>query len=224
MQPARFGMASSQPRRFESAAPPQPCSEHEFVQVSVGGFSHSLSFDSPSAMASLKARNNAFVQDTHDQLRGLCRQPCNVDPKSGVRGVISDEKFESIAACLRDLEMDEASDRPRTYAVLHMMNRIDLITAFVVNGLLDNSFPYADRKSLPPLMRREHDACHDFLDLQYHVMSAACHMEKGLDSIHVHAESGDVFFQRIEKLGRGGEAYVRFFRFCATSTTSFISL
>jgi hypothetical protein len=83
-----------------------------------------------------------------------------------------------------------------------------LTAGFVGNGLLDNSFPYPDRQSLPPLMRRDHDASYQFLELQAHIMSTACQIEKGLDSPHVYAYSGDRFFQNLEKLGKGGEAQV----------------
>ncbi|CAG8959252.1 hypothetical protein HYFRA_00012610 [Hymenoscyphus fraxineus] len=150
-------------------------------------------------MSSLEARNSAFNQETWDQLQKLCCKPS--DPA----GVISDEQFESIAACLRYLENHDASYRPRTYAILHMMNRVDLLISFVVVGLLDNSLPYADRKSLPPLMRGDADACFVFLELQTHVISAACYMEKGE---HMLVESGDNFFDTLERLGSGGEAKV----------------
>ncbi|CAG8983807.1 hypothetical protein HYALB_00006773, partial [Hymenoscyphus albidus] len=152
-------------------------------------------------MASLEARNSDFNQETWDQLRKLCCKPS--DPA----GVISDEQFESIAACLRCLENHDASYRPRTYAILHM-NRVDLLISFVVAGLLDNSLPYPDRKSLPPLMRGEHDACSLFLELQTHVTSAACHKEKGLNSKHMLVESGDNFLDTLGRLGKGGEAKV----------------
>jgi serine/threonine protein kinase len=57
-------------------------------------------------------------------------------------------------------------------------------------------------------MNRDPEACHQFLELQAHVMSAACQMEKGIHSPHVYAESGDIFFLHLEKLGRGGTAWV----------------
>jgi hypothetical protein len=156
-------------------------------------------------MDSADAHGRAFIEGTYQELRKLCHQPTNVDPRTG-KAVISDGAIQNIAECLKDLEKEDASDRPRTFAVLHMMNRLDLMPAFVVEGLFDNSFPYHDRRSLPPLMRKDHDACHQFLELQTHVMSAACQMEKGLDGPHVYADSGDVFFKPLEKLGSGGEA------------------
>jgi hypothetical protein len=156
-------------------------------------------------MDSADARGQAFIEQTYKELRNLCQHTTHVDPKTG-KFLISDGAIQTIAECLKDLEMEDASDRPRTYAVLHMMDRLDLMAAFVAEGLFDNSIPYHDRRSLPPLMRKDHDACHQFLELQTHVMSTACQMEKGLDSPHVYADSGDVFFKSLEKLGSGGEA------------------
>jgi hypothetical protein len=157
-------------------------------------------------MASPQSHDQTFADQTFEKLRSLCRKPTNPDSKT--QYVIPDKDFQEIGDCLRDLENEDASDRPRTYAVLHMMGRIDLLTAFVAAGLFDNSFPYPDRRSLPPLMRRDHDACHQFLELQIYVMSAVCQMEKGMDSKHVHVDSGDTHFQSLRKLGKGGEACV----------------
>jgi hypothetical protein len=154
-------------------------------------------------MDSQADRESDFLNRTYKQLRALCRRPLAVD---GQKTVIPDKDFQAITDCLRDLGYDDYGDRPRHYAVLAMMERVDLLDAFHVAGLLDNSFPYPDRKSLPPPMKRDHDACHQFLDLQYHVMSAACQLEKGLNSPHVYADSGDVFFLHLDKLGKGGNA------------------
>lgn len=165
-------------------------------------------FQFPSSARFSETRNRTFAKETSDRLKTLCRRPATiVDSNNSTRvGLISDESIEEISNCLRDLEDEDACDRPRTFAVLHMMNRLDLMPIFKLAGRLDNSFPYPDRRSLPPLMRKDQEASHQFLELQSHVMSTACQMEKGIDSPHVLAESGDVFFQSLGLLGKGGDA------------------
>jgi len=147
-----------------------------------------------------EARANNFAKQTSDRLDTLCQIPTS----SGE--VIADKHVDEIAQCLLDLGEVDASERPRTFAVLHMMNRIGLLPTFKIAGRLDNSFPYPDRRSLPPLMRNDHEASHRFLELQSHILSAACQMEKGEDGPHILAESGDLFFTTLGMLGKGGEA------------------
>lgn len=156
----------------------------------------------------IEDRDKAYIRETGERLRVLCRKPTYyIDPKTKIAGgIISDEDIDEISACLRDLEEDVAAERPRTYAVLYMMSRTDLISMFKVAGLWDNSIPYPDRRSLPPIIRRDPEVSHQFLELQAHVMSSVCQMEKGPDSPHVFADSGDCFFERLGSLGKGGDA------------------
>lgn len=156
-------------------------------------------------MQTAENREQDFVRDTYQRIRYLCSVPGT--SKDGSKILISDTDIEELAQCLRDLKEDEASERPRTYAILHMIQRQDLISVFVAKGLRDNSFPYPDRRSLPPRMSKyEPDACHAFLDLQGHVMSPALELEKPGESPHVLAESGDRYFQQLGRLGKGGDA------------------
>lgn len=156
-------------------------------------------------METVEDRENAFVSNTYQKIRELCRPPGI--SKAGLKILISDQDIEELAQCLRDLKDDEASERPRTYAILHMMGRQDLVSVFVAKGLRDNSFPYPDRRSLPPRMSKyDPDACHAFLELQGHVMSPALELEKPGESPHVIVETGDLFLQHLERLGKGGDA------------------
>ncbi|KAE8442863.1 hypothetical protein EG329_002605 [Mollisiaceae sp. DMI_Dod_QoI] len=160
-------------------------------------------------METLDARESAFIPATYAKLRELCRLPIHGQLKTGAKSLISDSDIEEIAQCLRDLKEDEASERPRTYAVLHMMGRQDLLPVFVASGLRDNSFPYPDRRALPPRMSKyEPDACHWFLEFQAHIMSPALELERMGESPHIVVESGDLMFQYMERLGKGGDAKV----------------
>lgn len=157
-------------------------------------------------METLEARDHRFVDETYQRIRGLCRPPMD-NTKTGAKGMISDESIEDIARCLRELSEDEASVRPRTYAVLFMIDRLDLLKLFAVKGLLDNSFPYPNRRSLPPTMCKfEPDACHQFLDLQAHITSPALELEKLGESPHVLTDSSDTFLESLGRLGKGGDA------------------
>jgi hypothetical protein len=141
-----------------------------------------------------------YPAETELELRELCGVPFYSDWQTGCKrpGVISDENIQKISACIKDVEGLETSERPRIYAVLHMMSRQDLLPAFVAAGFHDSSLPYSDRQSFPPLMREdEPDACSRFLELQAHVMSPGPGPQKD-ESPHVMAESGDVFFQHLQ--------------------------
>ena len=166
-------------------------------------------FQSWSDMAHNDNDHSNFMRETYNRLNTLCQiPPSSFDPSDNTKrvGLISDGDIEEIAHCLRDLDFEDACDRPRTFAILYMMNRQDLLPAFKIAGRLDNAFPYVDRPSLPPSMRKDGEASRRFLELQSHVMSTACAMEKGVDGPHVLTESGDMFFKSLGVLGKGGEA------------------
>ena len=151
-------------------------------------------------MESYKLREQQFLQDTSEKLWRLCGRPTDLS------SVISDEAFVEIAGCLQDLGNKAYSQRPRTYAVLYMLERVNLMYAFINEGLLDNSFPYPNRRALPNALQQDPDACDDFLELQSYVMSAGCQLENGRNSEHIYTDSGDAFFELLGTLGRGGEA------------------
>lgn len=58
------------------------------------------------------------------------------------------------------------------------------------------------------MYKYEPDACHQFLELQAHVMSPALELEKLGESPHVLTESGDTFLENLGRLGKGGDAKV----------------
>lgn len=156
-------------------------------------------------MESALPRELSFLERTCQELDRLCQQPTGVDA-NGFKVVIDDKTFQDIANCLQDIDYGEASKRPRTYAVLSMMKRLDLMPVLIAFGQNDNSLPYLDRRSLPPALKRDPDASRQFLELQQHVISSACQMENSEDGRHWHFASGELYFRSLGRLGRGGEA------------------
>jgi hypothetical protein len=75
--------------------------------------------------------------------------------------------------------------RPRTYAVLRMIDRIDLFNTFISDGLKDIAFPYTDSRlphSLSPTAKAK------FLQAQNLVLTKASDLEKS-DGRHRHLSS-----------------------------------
>ncbi|KAL5325230.1 hypothetical protein ACEPPN_006354 [Leptodophora sp. 'Broadleaf-Isolate-01'] len=167
-------------------------------------------------MESVKTQEVTREQRLCQELKRLCQQPSNLDEATGLKGVISDQAIDEISSCLNDIEHFDASARPRTYAILYMMGRQDLMPVFVAFGLYDRSIPYLDRRALPPALRKDAEASQQFLDLQAHVISPAYQMESGDTCRHFNLTSGDLFYKPCGKLGKGGEATVHKVRSIAT--------
>ncbi|KAH7321919.1 hypothetical protein BKA65DRAFT_91087 [Rhexocercosporidium sp. MPI-PUGE-AT-0058] len=158
-------------------------------------------------MEAVSSLELTHTQRICQEIRRLCQQPVNVEA-TGMKAVFDDQTIQDIATCLREIDYKDGSERPRTYAVLSMMNRIDLLEVFVTCGRSDASFPYADRRSLPSLISVDHELSHQFLELQAHVISPSCQIENSQDCRLWSIPSGDTYFRSIGSLGRGGEARV----------------
>src|SRR6266516_2238906 len=63
----------------------------------------------------------------------------------------TDSDFDLMSRLLAQVGKPQWSSRPRTYAVLRMIDRVDLFDAFILEGLKDIAFPYTDRR-LPTLL------------------------------------------------------------------------
>ncbi len=114
-----------------------------------------------------------------------------------------DEKFQRISELLKLLGKDDWSLRPRTYAVLRMIRRVDVMGAFVVEGLYDISLPYSER-TLPDSLNSA-AARSKFLDLQSLVMTAkAADLENGTGGHTYFNSDASAHFERIKVLGSGG--------------------
>jgi hypothetical protein len=81
----------------------------------------------------------------------------------------SDLEIEQVQDLLLRAGKRSWSSRPQTYAALRLIGCLDLMQAFVVEGLTDDEFPYR-METLPPDMLSDVDACELFLNKQWLVV------------------------------------------------------
>ncbi|KAI9736267.1 MAG: hypothetical protein M1834_001153 [Cirrosporium novae-zelandiae] len=95
--------------------------------------------------------------------------------------------------------------RLRTYIVLRILKRIDILDDFSKSELLDFSFPYSP-KYLPNSIRENATLTNEFLRLQQHVLSSPDSLEfqRGSDLKHQYFEDGDRIYKSLRDLGEGG--------------------
>jgi hypothetical protein len=94
----------------------------------------------------------------------------------------ADSDFDMMSRLLTQVGKPQWSYRPRTYAVLRMIDRIDLFDTFILEGLKDIAFPYTDSRlptSLSPTAKAK------FLQAQNLVLTKASDLEKS-DGRHRH--------------------------------------
>src|SRR5438552_15573328 len=94
----------------------------------------------------------------------------------------ADSDFDMMSQLLTQVGKPQWSHRPRTYAVLRMIDRIDLFDTFISDGLKDIAFPYTDSRlpnSLSPTAKAK------FLLTQNLVLTKASDLEKS-DGRHRH--------------------------------------
>lgn len=114
-----------------------------------------------------------------------------------------DMHFENLSAALTDeIKNPQWSSRPRTWYILHELNRLDTMNAFIYQGLNDTSLPHR-RDSLPEILNA--DDARAFLELQELITSDILQFEKGK---HVTLKSGDILFEkRTQRLGCGSQGW-----------------
>ncbi|KAH0564817.1 hypothetical protein GP486_001790 [Trichoglossum hirsutum] len=114
---------------------------------------------------------------------------------------LSDSDFDAISRLLSQVGKAQWSHRPRTYAVLRMIDRIDLFDTFILDGRKDIAFPYVESRlptSLSPAVKER------FLRAQKLVLTKASDLEKS-DGRHRHLDQdADTHFHILGILGRGG--------------------
>ncbi|KAL9125628.1 MAG: hypothetical protein Q9217_005195, partial [Psora testacea] len=112
---------------------------------------------------------------------------------------IADASFNELSKALRNhLQNSDFAIRPRTWFILFQINRVDVMHAFIIQGLTDASLPYKERRSLPPTLNPEE--CREFFKLQELVMSEGLDLESGR---RVRFNNGDEFFKKVRTLGTG---------------------
>ena len=115
---------------------------------------------------------------------------------------LPDSFFDDISARLEaEVQKKEWSNRPRTWFILNQIKRLDVMEAFIQQGLNDTSLPYKGRSSLPETLNFYEG--NDFLKWQDSVIGDVLYLEKGQ---HVRIANGDVLFEsRRPKLGIGSQ-------------------
>lgn len=94
------------------------------------------------------------------------------------------ENFDRIKNLLMAIGKESWAVRPRTYAVLHMMNRTDLMDGFIEEDLRDIHFPYSETR-LPAFLSEMSDR-RAFIEAQVQVLSDAKAVESMEDGRHRH--------------------------------------
>ncbi|KAI9884759.1 MAG: hypothetical protein M1823_003469, partial [Watsoniomyces obsoletus] len=160
----------------------------------------------PSKITHQPKSNRAVVMEQHDQIEQAIAAlfpPPFENGKTISLDHFDDEKFQRISELLKLLGKNEWSLRPRTYAVLRMIRRVDVMSAFVVEGLYDISLPYSER-TLPDSLNSA-AARTKFLDLQPLVLTAkVADLENGSGGHTYFTSDASAHFERIKILGSGG--------------------
>ena len=119
---------------------------------------------------------------------------------------LSDADFDRITSILCQAEREEWGFRPRTYAILRMIDAIDLLDDFVQLNCWDIALPYT-KENLPPSLSTEQRDC--FLAKQGSVLTKAVRIEGGLTSKHANfANNADNHLESLNVLGKGGSGTV----------------
>lgn len=114
--------------------------------------------------------------------------------------VLGESVFDKISGLLRLVGKHAWADRPRTYTILRLTNRVDAMSFFVHNGFLDIQLPYSDCR-LPAELTRESRQL--FLEKQAVVLTGANELELETGR-HRHLKvDGDTFFSIVDYLGAG---------------------
>ena len=96
-------------------------------------------------------------------------------PPEAKQSQFADSDISMISRLLTQVGKPQWSYRPRTYAVLRIIDRIDLFDAFILEGLKDIAFPYTNSRlpaSLSPTAKAK------FLEAQNLVLTKASDLEK----------------------------------------------
>jgi hypothetical protein len=145
--------------------------------------------------------SQGYEQNPHTRLADLCTPKLVDDGKTW--SPIEDDAFEEISDLLLNIGHKESwSRRPRTYAVLRMMNSVPHMDAFETYGLNDTAFPYRTKRDLPPELQSP-DMSELFLWYQKYVLCDVCDLEKEKEGRHISVKDGERLFRWHAKLGRG---------------------
>jgi hypothetical protein len=127
--------------------------------------------------------------------------PDSLDSTSSRASVVyPDDVFDKIAKYLVQAGKQQWSLRPRTYIVLRLINRLDNMDAFVLDGLFDIAFPYTYNRLPASLSSGTRNS---FLEKQAVVLSKAGDLEMEHGRHRHFSASADTNFAVVKQLGSG---------------------
>ena len=119
---------------------------------------------------------------------------------------LSESDVRHVSDGLHRMGKESWSRVPRIYAVLRMINQVQVIDAFITQGISDLWFPFS-HKTLPECLRSP-SSRFDFLEVQDLILTKVLDLERE-DGKHRHfSKAEQVPLRKIEELGKGGFGYV----------------
>lgn len=165
-----------------------------------------ISGSASAATAPAKALPGADVSPDEIERAMAALFPLSIeDGGPAARRVFDESEVQKIARLLELAGKRVWGLRPRTYAILRMINKLDVMDYFIAEGLRDISFPYSE-KTLPEVIDNPSSRS-KFLELQNLVLTAtaqAADLERDGGRHRHFAHSGDKHFESIKLLGVGG--------------------
>ncbi|KAF2640976.1 kinase-like protein, partial [Massarina eburnea CBS 473.64] len=131
-------------------------------------------------------------------------------PQQGKSTLSHSERFSEtdlrdISDVLRRVGQGAWSRIPRIYAVLRLLDRLDVIDLFLAQAISDVYFPFTVQ-TLPQSLNPS--VAHGFLQAQRVVLSSALDLERETGRHRHFPSSDDVPFIKVEDLGKGAYGYV----------------
>lgn len=148
---------------------------------------------------------NTLLADNAERSLELLLAPY-LDGGSETRARLSEGDVRQISIGLSRMGKDSWAKVPRLYAVLRMVDYVQVIDSFLIQGISDIWFPFS-HKTLPESLRSA-SARFDFLRLQDLVLTKAFDLERE-DGRHRHfSRAEDIPLQKLEELGKGAFGFV----------------
>jgi hypothetical protein len=122
------------------------------------------------------------------------------------RNTFTESDLRSVSDILYRAGKQHWSKIPRTYSTLRMVNQLELIDAFITQGLSDTSFPFT-LQTLPEELRSPSKRL-EFLEAQKLVLTKSLDLEREAGKHHHFLDQADIPFSKLAELGKGGYGYV----------------
>jgi hypothetical protein len=111
-----------------------------------------------------------------------------------------------LSQLLRDSGKVKWAERPRIYAILHLIGQSEAIEDFVAENIFDISLPFKSESRLPfalkaPTVRK------NFIEYQRRLLTAAADIETKRGT-HQSLTNGNLYYQTKAELGRGSFGWV----------------